>query len=296
MESDKREKGSIVTVGTFDGLHRGHRLVLDTLMNEARTRGLRPLVITFDRHPLEVVAPERAPFLVMDPDRRDGMIASLGPEVERVRFTEALRRMTAAEWFRHLADGYGAEALVLGYDNTFGCDGVALGAEDYRRVGAGAGVDVIVAPAEPGCSSSAVRRALDAGKTEEAAAILGRPFSIGGRVEHGREIGRTIGVPTANIALSPRQQLPAPGVYVARVPLDGRTWPAVANIGRAPTVTPGNRLGLEVHIDGFDGDLYGREIEVRFGRRLRGECRFPSIGALREQIEADIASMRADIG
>lgn len=283
----------IATIGTFDGLHRGHRAVLGMLAQEARTRGLEPLVMTFDRHPLEIIAPGRAPRLIMAPDRRDSLIREAGLPVERLRFDDSVRRMTAAEWMGHLARDRGLKVLVLGYDNTFGCDGVALDADDYRRLGREAGIEVLVAPVIPGCSSSAVRRAVADADFDKAAGILGRRFSVRGEVVHGRELGRTIGVPTANVEVDARLLLPPRGVYAVSVPVGGREWKGVANIGFAPTVTDGSASGLEVHIDGFDGDLYGREIEVAFHRRLRDELKFPSIGALREQIEADLAAMRA---
>lgn len=284
--------GTAVTVGTFDGVHRGHQTVLRMLREESARLGLAPLVVTFDRHPLETVAPERAPGLIMAPDSRDALIRGCGVEVERVAFTEDVRRMTAAEWMRRLVGEYGASMLLLGYDNTFGSDGMVMTSDDFRAEGQRIGLRVEVAPAVAGCSSSAVRKALAAGDTMLAASILGRPFSIRGVVGRGRQLGRTIGMPTANVEASPRQLVPAPGVYAARacVPLSGKTavYDAVVNVGTSPTVTDCGVMRIEAHLLGFSGDLYDREIRIEFGTKIRDERKFHSLDALRVQIEADI--------
>ncbi len=284
--------GTAVTVGTFDGVHRGHQTVLRMLREESARLGLAPLVVTFDRHPLETVAPERAPGLIMDPDSRDALIRGCGVEVERVAFTEDVRRMTAAEWMRRLVGEYGASMLLLGYDNTFGSDGMVMTSDDFRAEGQRIRLRVEVAPAVAGCSSSAVRKALAAGDTMLAASILGRPFSIRGVVGRGRQLGRTIGLPTANVEASPRQLVPAPGVYAARVcvPLSGKTavYDAVVNVGTSPTVTDCGVMRIEAHLLGFSGDLYDREIRIEFGAKIRDERKFHSLDDLRAQIEADI--------
>ena len=281
-----------VTVGTFDGVHRGHQTVLRMLREESARLGLAPLVVTFDRHPLETVAPERAPGLIMAPDSHDALIRGCGVEVERVAFTEDVRRMTAAEWMRRLVGEYGASMLLLGYDNTFGSDGMVMTSDDFRAEGQRIGLRVEVAPAVAGCSSSAVRKALAAGDTMLAASILGRPFSIRGVVGRGRQLGRTIGMPTANVEASPRQLVPAPGVYAARacVPLSGKTavYDAVVNVGTSPTVTDCGVMRIEAHLLGFSGDLYDREIRIEFGTKIREERKFHSLDDLRAQIEADI--------
>lgn len=284
--------GTAVTVGTFDGVHRGHQTVLRMLREESARLGLAPLVVTFDRHPLETVAPERAPGLIMDPDSRDALIRGCGVEVERVAFTEDVRRMTAAEWMRRLVGEYGASMLLLGYDNTFGSDGMVMTSDDFRAEGQRIGLRVEVASAVAGCSSSAVRKALAAGDTMLAASILGRPFSIRGVVGRGRQLGRTIGMPTANVEASPRQLVPAPGVYAARacVPLSGKTavYDAVVNVGTSPTVTDCGVMRIEAHLLGFSGDLYDRDIRIEFGTKIRDERKFHSLDDLRAQIEADI--------
>lgn len=302
----------VATVGTFDGVHRGHRLILDTLKSEGNRRGLAPLVLTFDRHPLEVIAPGRAPGMIMSPDDRDALLRSFGTEVIRLEFNDSLRSLTAAEWLSRMAREYDVKALVLGYDNTFGSDCLSLSTDDYIRLGREAGIEVIPAAALPGCSSSAIRRTLSVGDTAHAAEILGRPYSLKGPVGHGRQLGRTIGIPTANLNIPSNLLIPAPGVYAATASLpSSRQYPAVTshpltdcapgkateqpdyipavvNIGHAPTVTDNGPLTIEAHLIGFHGNLYDQTITLTFGPRLRDERRFPDISALQTQLQADI--------
>lgn len=285
------EEGTVVTVGTFDGMHRGHAEVLHEVGRIAVCRGLRPLAVTFDRHPLETIAPDRAPALIMTADERDALIRREGVAVERVAFTDGVRHKTAAEWMRELVDRYSARVLVLGYDNKFGSDGHSMTFGDFRRTGAGLGIDVVMAPEVGGCSSTAVRNAVKSGDMAEACRILGRPFTVGGTVVSGRRLGRTIGVPTANLEVGPRQLMPASGVYSADVEVGGLRYPAVVNVGDNPTVSDSGRIRIEAHLLDFDGDLYGREVKVEFGRRIRGEMKFDSLDALKNRIAEDIAQV-----
>lgn len=286
-------KGRAVTVGTFDGVHRGHLEVLRTVRERAAADGLEPMVVTFDRHPLEVIAPGCAPKMIIEPDERDLLLMREGMLVERVAFTEEVRRFTAAEWMQRLSEDYGARELVLGYDNTFGSDGRGKSEEEFREIGSRLGMRVCTASAVAGCSSSAVRAAVSAGDMELARRILGRPFALVGTVEGGRRIGRTIGIPTANLHTGARQLVPAPGVYAARVLADGRDYPAVVNVGTNPTVSDDGKTHVEAHLIGFGGDLYGSRIEILFGERLRGEKKFSSLEELRRQINVDIREVCA---
>lgn len=284
MEDNAGEKqGRVVTVGTFDGVHTGHVEVLETLKAFGRERGLRPSVVTFDRHPLETVCPGRAPLPLQSIRERDDMLRSHGVEVIRVAFTPEVSRLDALTWMRHLKEEYGAEALLTGYDNRFGSDCRSLTTDDYIRLGGETGIEVRRAREIPGVCSSEVRRALAAGETDRAAAMLGRLYSITGTVETGRQLGRNLGFPTANITIPAGRQLPAPGVYAAIA--EGR--PAVVNIGHNPTVAEGNPMTVEVHILGWEGDLYGRQLTVEFVKRLRAEEKFPDLEALKSRIAAD---------
>lgn len=290
-KSNKRRKRTMVSVGTFDGLHLGHMTLLCDLSNQAAARGLEPLVVTFDRHPLETIAPDRAPGLIMDPRERDVVLKALVDNLVVVPFDESVRNLTVSEWMRRLRDDYGARAVMMGYDNSFGCDGRGMSPEEYRAKGAELGLEVLMARELPGYSSTEVRRALAAGDIEKAADVLGRAFPVKGTVVRGRGLGRTIGVPTANIAVSPRQLLPKPGVYAATVCDDFNDFDeckAVVNIGVCPTVTDGGVTTVEAHLLGFRGDLYGRTLRLYFAKRLRDERKFGGIDELTSQIAKDI--------
>jgi len=254
------------------------------------------MVITFDRHPLETIAPSRAPRLLQDRVSRDAALRREGPEVMEVAFTPELCRLTAGEWIDILKREYGAEAIITGYDNTFGSDGRGLIPEDYVALGHAHGIDVCVAPELPGICSSAIRHALAEGEVKRAGEMLGRPFRLTGIVEQGKRIGHTIGVPTANLRVERKMMIPASGVYAAYVAeydaykaeTIGSRKPAVVNIGNNPTIDSGNPVTIEAHILGFSGDLYGRRISIDFIDRIRGEIKFESLGALKARIEKDM--------
>lgn len=285
-------QGIVATVGTFDGVHRGHSEVLRALKQEASIRGLEPVVFTFDRHPLETIAPERAPRLIMTEEERGRHIQNEDIKTVHVPFTRELSRLTAAEWMKRLRDRYGAKAVVIGYDNKFGSDGRTLTFEDYRRLGQSLGMDVIEAPEMEGFSSSAVRKAVAEGQMTKAREILGRPFYITGEVIKGRQLGRTIGVPTANVEPDSRQLIPASGVYRGSVETGGKIYKAVINVGSNPTVSESGSTRIEAHLIGFSGNLYGREIKISFDGRLRDEKKFESLEALKRQISRDIEALK----
>ncbi len=275
--------GYVATVGTFDGVHRGHREVLRALKEYGSAHGLEPLVVTFDRHPLEVVSPDRAPLLLQSRSDRDALLREEGVEVSEVAFTPELCRLSAKEWMNILHDRYGVRALITGYDNKFGHDGRFLSPEDYKEIGKELGMDVDIASELPGICSTRIREALQRGNVKEASEMLGRNYSLKGEVVAGRHLGRTLGFPTANLDVDKRMLLPKSGVYAAR--LDGMG--AVVNIGDNPTVDSGNPVTVEAHVIGYDGDLYGRRVELSFVERIRDEKRFESLEALKEQIEND---------
>lgn len=289
-------KPSVVTVGTFDGVHLGHLAVLSALVEKSKSDGLVPLAVTFDRHPLVTVAPLRAPKMISDGATRDAMLRNAGAEVVIVEFTEDVQCLTCGEWMQRLRDELGMKCLVVGYDNTFGSDGLQMRVKDYRRLAAGLGIEVVEAPEIPGCSSSEVRKAVNQGRLADAAKILGRPFSVKGEVMHGRKLGRTIGIPTANLRLPADRLLPPPGVYTAWTILDnGCRVPSVVNVGDNPTVG-GGEVRVEAHLIDFDEDLYDRPVEVQFEEFLREEQKFSSIAELKEAICRDVAATRHRLG
>lgn len=297
---EKKLKRRVATVGTFDGLHKGHRRVLSAVKDTARRLGMEPMVVCFDRHPLETIAPERAPRLIQSPSERTNMLFREGLSILTLEFTPELASLSAAEWLRRMHDEQRVDALVVGYDNTFGCDGVSMNLSDYRRLGREAGVEIIEAAYEPHAASSAIRRLLKEGRIEDANSLLGRPFTVVGQVVEGKHLGTSLGFPTANIQPGYRAQLPKRGVYEVEVELAGiMTSPVtslmkgVANIGVQPSVGDSQPERLEVHIPGFTGDLYGQRLKVKFIRRLRDELKFDSLDALRQQIREDVEAVSA---
>lgn len=282
--------GRIVTTGTFDGLHLGHVELLKSMQLWGEARGLRPLIVTFDRHPLTEIAPERVPGLLMLPDERNARLRDMGFDVEEMPFDARMRRITAAQWMDMLQSVFDARTIVLGYDNTFGSDGISMDIQGYVALGRELGIEVLSAPMVEGISSSAIRKALAETRIGDADKMLGYSWQIAGRVVHGRGMGRNLGFRTANLAVDPRLQLPACGVYasVAIFP-DGHEFPAVTNIGRRPTFDDNGTVSLESHIIGFSGDLYGETIRLRLIRYLRGEKKFDTIAELKNSIATDVA-------
>lgn len=282
-----------VTIGTFDGVHRGHRLVLDTLKKEAEARGLQPVAITFDRHPLELVAPHRAPGNLMSTERKAKMIMLEGVDPLILPFTEQLRSMRAYEWLDYIHRKYEVELLVAGYDNTFGSDGIDMSIADYKAMGDAIGIEVVSAPEEEGISSSAVRKAVKSGDINRAIALLGHLPEIEGKVLPGFHVGREIGFPTANLQTRPRTALPAPGVYAALAYIDNSEigLPAMVNIGYRPTfegtVKASGHLTVEAHIIGKNEELYNKNLRLEFIDRLRDERKFGSVAELIEQLQRD---------
>lgn len=289
------EKRFAATVGTFDGLHQGHIAVFDTLKSAAAERNLTPMVITFDSHPLSIIAPERMPAAILSTLSKLQGIRATGLKTHLIDFTPATARQSASDWMRTLHDYHGVDLIVIGYDNTFGHDGRSLSHEEYIRIGDELGIEVILAPQVEGVSSTAIRRLVEAGDIEGATDMLQHPFILDGRVEEGDHIGRSLGVPTANLvpALPANRLIPPFGVYASNTRLsDGSVYPSVTNIGLRPTVrdlaaTPTPRI--ETHLIGYSGpDLYGQRIEVELIKRMRDEEKFSSVDALKEQLHQDI--------
>lgn len=291
----------IAVVGMFDGLHAGHRFLLDRLKDEGRSHGLTPLAITFSNHPLEIIAPEKAPKLLSTPAEKSLLFEATGITADIIPFDNALRMTSAGDFLRMLAARYGVTTMMLGFNNRFGHD-APRDFDTYRRMALDCGIDIMQAPeltlATRHVSSSAVRDLLAGqGDVASAAQMLCRPYALTGTVTGGKRIGRTIGFPTANIAPSDgRKLIPLPGVYAATAILpDNNTCPSVVNIGHRPTVekNAGAPISIEAHLIGFDGDLYGKELTLAFIDRIRAEQRFPDLETLRKRIENDRAEALA---
>ncbi len=292
---DNKSHERIATVGMFDGVHLGHRYLLTQLAHEAGRRGQTATVFTFDRHPLELVAPDRQPGCLTTPSQRSAMMLDAGArDVIIMVFNEEMRSMTARDFLLMLRNDYNVTTLLLGFNHRFGRDR-DLSTGDYVALGRENGIDVIVADEYVAdnihFNSSGVRQALSQGDIAKATAMLGHPFAVRGKVVHGNGIGHQIGYPTANVEPMLRNQLlPAAGVYAAHVSVaPGVTYGAMVNVGVNPTISDPTitRPRLEAHLFGFDGDLYGVPVEVEFVERVRDERKFDSLDQLREQLRSD---------
>ena len=290
--------GTAIAIGNFDGVHVGHRALIDRARELAAARGLRAVALTFDPHPSAVLAPQGAPPRVSSLARRLELLAAAGLDATVVEpFTHELAAYAADAFVDDILLGaLGARAIVVGYDFTYG-HGRTGSTDALRAHGARAGALVeVVPPVEVGgevASSSKIRSYLRAGDLPGAERLLGRRWDIDGTVVHGAKRGRAIGVPTANIA--PESDLAiAPGIYaVTLTPESGAPLPAVASLGTNPTFVENGGLILEVHVLDWDGDLYDRRVRTTFVARLRDEARYASIDALLAQIRLDIEQARA---
>jgi len=298
--SGRAGAGTVVTVGTFDGVHRGHQAVVAEVVRRARAQGLASVLVTFEPHPLEVVNPEAAPqLLTLLDEKRAALAESAIDRVEVLPFTRELSRLGADEFVRDvLRTRYAMRELVIGFDHGFG-RGRSGDVDVVRRLAAAEGfaMDVVDAVRDDGqpISSTLIRTALAHGNLEAAARWLGRPYSVLGVVERGAGRGRTIGVPTLNLAApDPRKLLPPDGVYAVRVYWRGGAGGGMMNQGPRPTFGVAAR-GLEVHVFDFAGELYGETVKVEWVRRLREVQTFPSREALVEQLGRDAQAARAGL-
>jgi riboflavin kinase / FMN adenylyltransferase len=290
----QRERNSVVTVGTFDGVHRAHREIIREVTRRARERMGRSVVITFDPHPKEVVASVKGSVqLLTTIDERIALLEGLGVDLLLVlRFTEDFSRISAETFYRDfITNGVGASEVVVGYDHMFGRDRQGT-VRELVQMGQIYGFSVVtVPPYEVGgevVSSTRVRKALVAGEIERANALLGRPYAMQGRVVEGDRRGATLGFPTANICPEPvNKVVPGHGVYIVRVRLEDSWWFGMMNIGVRPTVRAGLEETLEVHILDFQRDIYGEFVNLEFLQALRGERKFGSFAELTAQLEKD---------
>ncbi len=285
---------TVATIGMFDGVHLGHRDLLHHLADEAEKHGSHSLVITFSNHPLSIIKPELAPKLILSPEEKRKMLFENGVEtVSILDFTNKLRNMTAREYMRLLKEEYDVCAIILGFNNRFGSD-VNLTFEDYVKIGKEDGISFIrekeyFVNGEK-VNSSLIRHYISTGEIESANKLLGYDFFLSGTVVYGKQLGRTIGFPTANIGIGFTSKIiPAKGVYACYATLKGgKRYPAMVNIGHRPTVDSENsQISIEAHIIGVSQKLYGENITLSFVKFLRSEIHFQSIAELRSQLERD---------
>ncbi len=288
---------SWTTVGSFDGVHRGHQALIRALVQGARSAGVPAVVITFYPHPAVVLRNLQGPYYLTNPAERAHLLMELGVDhVVTLTFNRALASLSAMEFMQRLKSHLGLQSFLVGANFTLGRNregNVArleeIGQElDYR-------VNVVEPITEDGqvVSSSEVRRALQAGSVRQAAELLGRFYNVPGNVVHGDNRGRSIGLPTANLDVWSQRILPANGVYATWVCLDGKRLPSVTNVGVRPTFDHQPKTPrVEAHLLDFDQDLYNKEIQVEFVEFLRPEEWFPSAEAMMEVVRKDIERSR----
>lgn len=296
--TDLKPGKACLAIGVFDGVHLGHQQIIRQTINDARQHEAIALIVTFDKHPNAIVAPDRVPPLIYSQPQKVRAFKSLGADaLLEIPFDREFSQQTGETFIRNLARDFGKiQSICVGADFVFGCKrsgDVAL----LRQLGSELHFQVhgLAAVALDGqtVSSTRIRETIRAGDFDAASQMLGRAYSIAGKVVHGDQLGNKLGFPTANLDTT-GMLLPPSGVYVAHARVGSKTHRSVLNIGIRPTIqnpTPAPRV--EVHLLDFTGDLYGQEMEITFATKLRDEQKFPSVDALREQIQQDVTAARA---
>ena len=292
-------RSAAVAVGTFDGVHLGHQKLLSVLKEEARRRGLVSVALTFRQQPRSVVRPDVPFSYLCELYERLELLRGLGLDaLAVVDFAEPVRRLSAEQFLSLLQRTLGLKLLVLGPNARQGHD--QMNAAGLRGLGARLGFDVVSAAAASAggeqVSSTSVRRALAEGRVRDAAALLGRPFSLTGPVLPGDRRGRELGFPTANLGPFANATVPMDGIYATWAYLGGERHMAATSIGVRPTFGQGNERRVEAYILDFERDLYGSRLRLEFVERLRGEAAYPGPGPLIEQIRKDVAQTREVLG
>jgi riboflavin kinase / FMN adenylyltransferase len=289
-------QNSWLTVGVFDGVHRGHQQIITKITAGAHAKESPAVVLTFDPHPASVLGGREIKCLTL-PEERADLLGQLGVDVVITeRFTRELSTVTAYDFMARLRRQLGFRYLLIGYDFALG-KGREGNAARLAEIGSALGYSVEVVPAlsdESGViSSTEIRKLIEVGNVAEAAHLLGHFYSLHGPVSHGDGRGRTINVPTANIAYPPEKMIPAKGIYACWAYLNEKKYLAAINIGTNPTFTPDKDIpNVEAHLLDFRGEIYGEDVRLEFVARLRDELRFDSVEKLLEQIWKDIELAR----
>ena len=288
--------GSVLAIGAFDGLHRGHAALLANVRERATKRGVVAAAVSFEPLPRSYFSPAPLKRLSSVREKLCGFAGAGTDELLLLRFNATLVAMSAADFVRDvLVARMGAREIWVGADFRFGHNRVGDVALLEAMQGEGAYEVRVLGAVSTGdgerVSASRVRGALASGDFVHAAELLGRPFTIGGRVVRGQRVGRKLGYPTANVRLGKRVS-PVSGIFAVRVRVGGKWWPGVASLGVRPTITGSGEPLLEAHLFDFDGDLYGQRIDVEFVAKLRDEEKFVDLDALRAQMDRDAAQAR----
>jgi riboflavin kinase/FMN adenylyltransferase len=293
-------QNSWLTIGVFDGVHRGHQQIINKLTTGAHANAAPAVVLTFDPHPASVLGGREIKCLTL-PEERAELLGNLGVDVVITQpFTRELSAVTAYDFMSRLTRHLGLKHLLIGYDFALG-KGREGNAARLTEIGSELDYNVEVVPAvsdESGViSSTEIRKLIEVGNVAEAARLLGRSYSLHGPVIHGDGRGRTIDVPTANIAYPREKMIPAKGIYACWAHLNDQKYLAAINIGTNPTFTPDKQTpNVEAHLLDFRGELYGEDVQLEFVERLRDELKFNSVDVLLEQIWKDVEMTRKILG
>lgn len=296
-------KGFVATIGFFDGVHLGHRFLIDYVIETAKKSKMQSMVVTFSEHPRKVLHTDFQPELLTTKDEKMRLLKGTGiDEITMLDFTKELSQMPAKDFMQLLYNNYEVRVLVVGYDHRFGC-GRAEVFDDYHKYGDEMGMRVIKCPhfklpkgstTAYSISSTSIRKALAAGKVKTATDLLGHRFILSGEVVHGFHNGTDLGYPTANIKVEDGKLVPMEGVYLVNI-IDGNTKKktyGMLNIGSRPTLDNGGQQSIEAHIFDCNTDLYGNRLEVELIEFLRKEKKFDDIDSLKAQLKSDEEACR----
>ena len=292
---------SVATIGFFDGVHLGHRHLINQVKMAASLNGWCSSIITFPTHPRQVIQSDYQPLLLSSPEEKVELLGTTGIDnCILLPFTRELSQLTAREFMQLLYENYKVRMLVIGYDHRFGHNRAET-FEDYCRYGQELGIHIMQATAYTQeldkVSSSAIRRALQAGEISTATKYLGYNYFMQGTIVGGYQVGRKIGFPTANLQVDfPNKLIPSTGVYAVRVSVNGQNYKGMLNIGHRPTINNGTDLSIEVHILNFEGDIYHQPMRIEFIEFLRPEAKFHSVDELVLQIQKDKESALQVLG
>lgn len=283
----------VLTIGTFDGVHSGHSVILQQVVKHAKEVGGESMLITFEPHPRKLIFPNQDIDIITPLDNKLSLMTSAGIDhVVVVPFTQEFAALSARAYVSgFLVDQFKPAAIVIGYDHHFGND--RKGNIDLlKELQSEYGFEVVEIAAQliddATVSSTKIRKAIASGNVADASSMLGRNYSLSGKVTKGAQLGRTIGYPTANIVPNHKEQIiPANGVYAVRVNYEGKYYHAMLNIGYRPTVSNEKTLHIEVHVFDFSKDIYNEQLELEFVQRLRDEQKFSSVDTLKEQLGKD---------
>ncbi|WP_321334391.1 bifunctional riboflavin kinase/FAD synthetase [uncultured Bacteroides sp.] len=292
----------VATIGFFDGVHIGHRFLIEQVKNVASINGLKSALITFPIHPRKVMNSDYRPELLTTNSEKIVLLEGTGVDYcMMLDFTTDISQLTACEFMKNiLKERYNVQSLVIGYDHRFGRNR-SEGFDDYSLYGKQMGMEVVLAEAcsfeQTNVSSSVIRTSLQQGRVDEVARCLGYDYSIEGVVVNGYKMGRKIGFPTANLQIeTPEKLIPLDGVYAVRVDVEGKPYIGMLNIGYRPTMDNGRSRTIEVHILHFNSDIYDRTIRLSFVQRIRSEMKFSGLDDLVAQLHKDAIMVESILG